>query len=142
MSPSAPDRTVVARHLLALDEALQRLSRHTDHSRDELATDTDLRWAVERGLQLAAQNTLDIATHLAAAAGRDAPDYASSIDRLGELGVLPAEFARDFRKVAGFRNVLVHAYLAVDLDIVHQLLTSGLEDFRVFAKHVQRYLDD
>ena len=140
MSPGQSDTTVVRRHLLALDEAVQNLRRHAGRPFSVLVTDPDERWTVERGLQLCAQNALDIATHLAASAGRDAPDYASAIDVLGELGVLPAEFVLRFRGIAGFRNVLVHGYLGVDLPRVHQLLNSGLEDFAKFAQLVEDYI--
>jgi uncharacterized protein YutE (UPF0331/DUF86 family) len=129
MSPGQADAAVVRRHLLALDGAVQRLRRHAGQPLAALGADSDTRWAVERGLQICAQNALDIATHLAASAGRDAPDYASAIDVLGELGVLPADFARRFRGVAGFRNVLVHGYLGVDAGRLHELLNAGLEDF-------------
>jgi uncharacterized protein YutE (UPF0331/DUF86 family) len=140
VSPGQVDAAVVRRHLLALDEAVQRLRRHTGRPLSSLSTDADTLWAVERGLQLCAQNALDIATHLAAGAGRDTPDYTSAVDVLGELGVLPAEFARRFRGVAGFRNVLVHGYLRVDVARVHELLNSGLDDFAEFARHVERFL--
>lgn len=96
---------------------------------------------MERGLQLCAQNALDIATHIAAASGRDVGDYAAAIDALGDLGILPEDFARRFRGVAGFRNVVVHGYLELDLTVVHSLLQSGLDDFVTFAQHVHRYLD-
>jgi uncharacterized protein YutE (UPF0331/DUF86 family) len=59
---------------------------------------------------------------------------------LGELGDLPADFARRFRGVAGLRNVLVHGYLAVDAGRLHELLNAGLEDFARFAGHVERFL--
>src|SRR5262249_51586236 len=95
---------------------------------------------VERGLQLCTQSALDIATHLAASAGRDAPDYASASDVLGELGVLPPAFAYRFRGIAGFRNVLVHGYLGVDPARLHQMLNAGLDDFVEFARHVEAYL--
>ncbi|MGH7304424.1 MAG: type VII toxin-antitoxin system HepT family RNase toxin [Candidatus Rokuibacteriota bacterium] len=140
MSPGQLDAAVVRRHLLALDEAVQRLRRHAGRPLSALAADLDAQWAVERGLQLCAQNAIDIATHLAASAGRDTPDYASAIDVLGEVGVLPAEFARRFRGVAGFRNVLVHGYLRVDLGRVHDLLNSGLDGFAEFARHVEAFL--
>ena len=140
MSPGQPDTTVVRRHLLALDEAIQHPRRHASRPFSAIVTDPDERWTVERGLQLCAQNALDIATHLAASAGRDAPDYASAIDVLGELGVLPAEFALQFRGIAGLRNVLVHGYLGVDLPRVHQLLNSGLADFAEFAQFVENYI--
>src|ERR671931_1440579 len=108
MSPGALDRAVIRRHIVALDAALQQLRRHVGKTVDELAADPDTAWAIERGLQLCAQNALDMATHIAAASGRDVRDYVAAIDALGEMGVLPAAFAAQFRGVAGFRNVLVH----------------------------------
>lgn len=140
MTPGQSDAVVVRRHLLALDEAVQHLRRHIGRPLSALLTDADERWAVERGLQLAAQNVLDIATHLAASAGRDAPDYATAIDVLGDLGVVPVEFAARFRGIAGVRNVLVHGYLTVDLRRIHDLLNFGLGDFVEFAGLVERYL--
>src|SRR5262245_12664743 len=141
MTPGQHDAAIVRRHLLALDEAVQQLRRHAGRPLSVLTGESGERWAVERGLQLCAQNALDIATHLAASAGRDAPDYASAIDVLGDLGVLPPDFAARFRGIAGFRNVLVHGYLGVDVARVHQLLNAGLDDFSTFARLVQRYLD-
>jgi uncharacterized protein YutE (UPF0331/DUF86 family) len=140
MSPGQPDLDVVRRHLLTLDEAVQHLRRHAGRPLSALAGDADERWAVERGLHLCAQNALDVATHLAASAGRDAPDYASAVDVLGELGVLSADFSRRFRGIAGFRNVLVHGYLGVDLPRMHRLLNEGLDDFTAFARLVEEYL--
>ena len=83
---------------------------------------------------------VDLATHLAASAGRDAPDYASAIDQLGALGVLPRDFAQRLRAIAGFRNVLVHGYLEVDVTRLHRVLSEQLDDFVEFADHVERYL--
>ncbi|MEQ1893573.1 MAG: DUF86 domain-containing protein [Planctomycetota bacterium] len=140
MSPSELDALLVRRHLLALDEALKNLGRHRGRSLDELARDMDELWTVERGLQLCAQNVLDIATHVAASSGRDVPDYVSAIDRLGEMGVLPREFVTRFRGVAGFRNIIVHGYLAIDLRLVHQLLNERLDDFAFFARQLEGYL--
>jgi uncharacterized protein YutE (UPF0331/DUF86 family) len=140
MTPGSFDAAVVRRHVLALDAAVQHLRRHAGRPLEALVSDPDRRWAVERGLQLAAQNALDIATHLSASEGRDVPDYATAIDTLGELGILPHDFAARFRALAGFRNVLVHGYLGVDVTRVHQQLNSGLADFEEFVRHVEAYL--
>ena len=142
MSPGELDTAVVRRHLLSLDQALQTLRRHQGRPIDLLRAKPDERWAVERGLQLCAQNVLDVATHLAASAGRDVPDYGTAIDRLADIGVLTTAFAGRFRNVAGFRNVLVHGYLDVDPEIVHQVLNERLSDFGEFAGAVSRYLDE
>ncbi len=140
MSPGELDRTVVRRHLLALDQALQTLRQHQGRSVEVLRSSREERWVVERGLQLCIQNVLDVATHVAASAGRDVPDYATAIDLLAELEILPADFAARFRAVAGFRNVIVHGYLDVDPAIVHRLLNERLEDFAEFARSIDRHL--
>jgi uncharacterized protein YutE (UPF0331/DUF86 family) len=140
MSPGAVDPALVRRHLLALDSAMQRLRPHAGKPLAALASDPDVVWAVERGLQLCAQNVLDIATHLAVSHGQDTPDYTAAIDALQRIGVLPAEFTARFRGIAGFRNVLVHGYLDVDLTRVHSLLNEHLDDFAEFAHHVDAFL--
>ena len=58
---------------------------------------------------------------------------------MGELGVLPADFARHLAPLAGFRNILVHEYLAVDWDEVYRAL-HRLEDLGRFAESVRRWL--
>ncbi len=141
MNPGRLDAAVVRRHLLALDEALQILRGHQGRSLDELTSRPEERWIVERGLQLCSQNALDVATHLAASSGRDVPDYAAAIDRLADMEILPRDFAARFRGVAGFRNVVVHGYLDVDVALLHRLLNQHLDDFSTFARQVGAYLE-
>ncbi len=76
----------------------------------------------------------------AAGAGRDAADYAAAIDRLAELGVIPADFSTRLRRIAGFRNVLVHGYLELDLAIVEGVLRDGLADVERFGGYIDDFL--
>ena len=142
MSPGRADVSVVRRHLAALREALANLRRHSGATPEMLRADMDLRWTVEHGLQLCAQNAIDIATHLATTAGLDASDYASAIDRLTGMNVLPAAFGARFRQIAGLRNVLVHDYIDVDLGVIARVLDENLDDFEEFARWVERHLDE
>ncbi len=140
MTPISPDDQLVRRHLAALDLALTQLRSHAGRPLAILTTSLDERWAVERGLLVCAQNCIDMATHLAASAGHGLPDYASAIDALVPMGILDADFAARFRAVAGFRNVLVHGYLEVDLSRLHQLLNKRLDDFVEFAARIRAAL--
>jgi uncharacterized protein YutE (UPF0331/DUF86 family) len=141
MTPGSTDPRVVRRHLMALRRALEELERHTGKPIQTLHSWDEQR-VVERGLQLCAQNALDIATHLAAGAGRDVADYSSAIDELADLGILDRDFAAEFRSVAGFRNILVHGYLEVDLEILHTVLNTRLSDFSAFADTVEQHLEN
>ena len=40
----------------------------------------------------------------------------------------------------GFRNILVHDYLAVDTSVVWEMLQSGPAQFREFIRHVAAHL--
>ena len=140
MTAGRPDVPLVRRHLVALIRAVETLRAYRGRPVDLLRSDQAQLWVVEHGLQVFAQKALDVATHLAASAGRDVPDYAAAIDRLRDLGILAPEFAAGFRAVADFRNVVVHGYLEVDPARVHALLNERLEDFAEFARQVERHL--
>ena len=66
-------------------------------------------------------------------------DYYESILRLGELDVLPADFAERLAPIAGFRNILVHEYLTVNWDEVYGNL-QRLDDLYQFAEYVRNWL--
>jgi uncharacterized protein YutE (UPF0331/DUF86 family) len=140
MSPGQVDTAVVRRHLVALDDTLQTLREHQGRDIEVLRADRSELWVVQHGLQLCSQNVLDVATHIVASAGRDVPDYTSAIDRLADLRILPRDFVRRFRGIAGFRNIVVHGYLEVDIAVVHRLLNQSLEDFVQFARYVNDHL--
>lgn len=141
MSPGEVDPRVVRRHLAALRRVVASLCRRRGVTVGQLEADDDARWSVERALQLAAQNVLDIATHIAAGTGHDVPDYATAMALLGTVGALPEALSRELQPLAGFRNVLVHGYLEVDLERVHWILEEKLDDFEAFAGAIERFLE-
>ena len=99
------------------------------------------RRAVERCLFLAIQHLLDIGARIVAAQGWGLPgSYRELIEKLGEHGVLPPEFARQIAPMAGFRNILEHDYVELD---VHELEANArrFDDFERFAGYVVGYLD-
>lgn len=42
--------------------------------------------------------------------------------------------------MAGFRNILVHHYLDVDIEKVYSVLQDELDHFLEFVKYVEKYL--
>jgi uncharacterized protein YutE (UPF0331/DUF86 family) len=107
----------------------------------DLEADTVRLWALAHGLQLAAQNVIDVASHLASAlrSGAAPADYRGAILALGEIGVLDDRFARTLAPLAGLRNVLVHAYLHLEADRLLEAVRK-LDDFRRFVTGVRAFL--
>ena len=130
----------IERRLDELSERLARLKPLRDRPRSDFDKDPYLRDIVERNLEVSAQCCIDISHRIISIEGARKPiDYYDAISRMGELGVLQADFARQLAPVAGFRNVLVHEYVAVDWHEVYDAL-HRLEDFERFAGSVRRWL--
>jgi len=132
---------VVRRKLLEIGEATAHLRAWSPVPVERLETDQQLRWAVERGLQVAAEALFDAGTHILAAEFQEAVDeYRQIPKRMLARSVLSASTADRLKGLAGFRNVLVHEYAEIDLD----RLVAGLErlgDFDAFVADVERWLE-
>lgn len=132
---------VVRRKLLEIGEATSHLRAWAPVTVEQLETDQQLRWAVERGLQVAAEALFDAGAHILSAEFQEAVDeYRHIPARLLARGVLSATTASRLRGLAGFRNVLVHEYATIDLQRVH----AGLErlgDLDAFVADVEQWLE-
>lgn len=123
-----------------LHERLSRLEPLRNKSRSDFDKDAFLRDIVERNLEIAAQCCIDISNRIISLERAKKPqDYYEAFIRLGELNVLPEEFARNLAPIAGFRNVLVHEYLGVNWDEVYKNLQET-DDLARFAALVREWL--
>jgi uncharacterized protein YutE (UPF0331/DUF86 family) len=66
---------------------------------------------------------------------RDGLGYSESVfDRaLSGAGPFSREQAKKLRRMVGFRNVAVHDYQALNLDIAREIIRSHLDDLLAFA---------
>lgn len=123
-----------------LSTRLARLEPLKSRSKAEFDADPYLRDIAERNLEVAAQCVLDISHRLISLAGGPRPrDYYEAILHLGELRVLPPDFAAHLAPLAGFRNILVHEYLEVDWQEVYRNLQQ-ISDLSKFAELVREWL--
>jgi uncharacterized protein YutE (UPF0331/DUF86 family) len=105
-------------------ERLAELRRHLDHlralrprvSREALARDLSLHNDVLFSLFTLCQLVIDIAGELAARRGDRFEDYTEAVRQLERDPRFPAGVVRELERLPGFRNVLIHEYVALDLD--------------------------
>lgn len=128
---------------------LQKLLEYTHHLRsygtvsaEKLRSDHTLSSAVERDLELACEITLDIARLVVSDQRLPIPeDSKGFVTALGKASIIPVDFARDFAKIAGFRNILVHMYLEIDPDQIADKVNRQLGNFELFATYIARFYD-
>jgi uncharacterized protein YutE (UPF0331/DUF86 family) len=128
--------------LQRLEEYLKSLREHQKVNKDELENSDILLTYVERKLQLAAQVCIDLGNHLISYFGFETPkDYKEIFDVLAKEGVISKNLCSNMKKVAGFRNILVHDYLSIDVGKVAEVLNRGLRDFDDFSTAVVEFFD-
>lgn len=135
-----PEFNGIERRLDELSERLARLRPLQSKSRTDFDADPYLRDIVERNLEVAAQCCIDICHRIISLENARKPqDYYEAILRMGELGVLPPDVARQLAPIAGFRNILIHEYLLIDWDEVYQSLQQ-LDELVLFAQYIRLWM--
>lgn len=133
-----------------LVERLAELRLHLDHLR-ELRPQVPNRLALERSLSLhndvlfslltVCQLVIDIAGELSARRGERFEDYTEAVRNLTRDDRFAPDLVLALEPLPGFRNVLIHDYVALDLDRVIEALDS-LEPVERFYAVVHSILSE
>jgi uncharacterized protein YutE (UPF0331/DUF86 family) len=133
-----------------LVERLAELRRHLDHLRElsprvtdahVLARDLSLHNDVLFSLLMVAQLVVDVAGELSARRGDRFEDYTEAIRTLARDDRFPPDLVAELERLPGFRNVVIHEYVALDLERVVEAV-NRLEPVERFAAIVRRIEGD
>jgi uncharacterized protein YutE (UPF0331/DUF86 family) len=126
------DPGLIAKKLAFIETSLREL--RTLARVDLLLEDVrELRF-VEHTLQLAIQAALDVTSHVVSDERLGEPTTNRDLfGLLGRAGLLPSDLSERLADMAGFRNVLVHAYTEVDPTIVQDVVLHHLGDLDAFV---------
>ena len=135
------DADLVRKRLAFIETCLCELAEIADSDRVE--HDVRERRFVEHTLQIAIQAALDIASHVVASDRLGEPSSNQELfEMLERAGWVSPVLGSELRKMAGFRNILVHGYLAVDPAIVRDVVENRLQDIEAFVASIRQRLDN
>lgn len=133
------DTGLVEKRLAWIEAAIERLRRLAVP--DRIATDPVQQAFVEHTLQTAIQAAIDVASLVVAERKLGEPDATRALFALlAQDGWLTATQVDSWRRIVGFRNIVVHRYLDVDPAIVRSILTTSLGDLGEFVRSIRRRL--
>jgi uncharacterized protein YutE (UPF0331/DUF86 family) len=134
-----PDRDVVLAKVATIHKCLDRIREVTDLDPEKLE-DIDKQDIFVLNLQRAVQACIDLASHAVAAEALGLPEKVrDNFSILREKGVVDPELASKMEKMTGFRNIAVHNYQALDLDILKSILLNNLKDLEDFSSALLHY---
>jgi uncharacterized protein YutE (UPF0331/DUF86 family) len=135
------DATLILRKLSELDEYYQQAKEYDAITVAQYTGDWKIQRIIERTLQIMIETCVDIAGHIISEKGFRIPkSYSDAFLVLKENNILSDELYSSARKMAKFRNIVVHHYDKVDADIVVAILRNNLDDFINYRDAVVSFL--
>jgi uncharacterized protein YutE (UPF0331/DUF86 family) len=127
-----PDKDVVLAKVAAIQKCLRRIRDVTGLDPDRL-DEVDNQDIFVLNLQRAIQSAIDLATHIVASEGLGIPDtIRGNFVLLEHAKVISRSLSRKMQAMVGFRNIAIHDYQVLDVDILKAILTKHLKDLEQF----------
>jgi uncharacterized protein YutE (UPF0331/DUF86 family) len=118
------------RKLAELETFINQMQEYSTITVKEYSKDWKIQRIVERTLQMMIELCVDITNHVIADKKYRVPtSYGDTFQVLEEEGLISDEQCNTMKKMAQFRNIIVHHYDKIDEAIVVNILRQNLKDF-------------
>ncbi len=125
---------VLLNKVAIIERCLKRVDEEYRGHEQEFATNLTRQDAIILNLLRACEAAIDLAMHLVRAKRLGLPQESrEAFTLLEQAGVIEAPLAQRMRAMVGFRNIAVHDYQRLNLDIVRMIIEKHLDDFRRYA---------
>ncbi len=127
-----PDKDVVFAKAASIQRCLRRIKEVTGLQPDSL-DDMNIQDIFVLNLQRAVQSAIDLASHIIASEGLGIPDTIKDhFVRLEQSGIIHKDLSKKMQSMVGFRNIAVHDYQSLDVEILKAILAKHLKDLEDF----------
>jgi uncharacterized protein YutE (UPF0331/DUF86 family) len=135
------DGTVVERRLATIATEMSFLDSIQISSYEHFSSDGMAVRAVIRSIELISQSVIDIAGHLVAHNNWGVPEtYRDTIRLLARNNVIRSVLVDRLQRLVSMRNVLIHQYLEIDLQIIYESISEVIRDARDFISQIRNFL--
>lgn len=126
---------VTLNKVATIERCLKRIREVFADDDHNLYVDQTRQDSIVLNLQRAAETAIDLAMHLVRRGRLGVPQESrDAFELLATSGALPRELAERLKSMVGFRNVAVHDYRALNLDIVREIVRNRLGDLSAFGE--------
>ncbi len=143
MTPRRLDVGTLGAKLRAMRRLLDELDRIGAVDVDRFARDFSTQLVVERIVSQLVDLAAGINTHvLTTETGESPPDVRRSFTAVADTGLIDHDLAERLAPSAGLRNVLVHAYVDLDLARLVAAVPLASEQYAEYVRQVARWVAD
>lgn len=131
------DKMILERKLDSLQRCITRITAKCPQDPQALMDNIDLQDIVVLNLSRAIQLCVGVGLHCLSRQTLPSPGtMGETFDLLAKSGIIDSQLAHNLKKSVGFRNIAVHNYTALDIQIVHALATRHIKDFQQYYQAI------
>jgi len=120
-----------------IERCIKRIQEEYQGFEDELATNHTRQDSIILNLERLCQSAIDLAAHLVRIKKLSIPQDSRELFQMLEQNDLISEtLSHNLQSMVGFRNLAVHDYQKLNLDIVRAIINRHLTDFQAFSKKI------
>jgi uncharacterized protein YutE (UPF0331/DUF86 family) len=129
---------VVINKLATIERCLFRIKEVYQQAGDDFLSDYTRQDSIILNLQRACEASIDLANYITKLKNLGIPQSSrNSFELLQKAGLLPLEVSDNLKKMVGLRNIAVHDYQELNLEIVKYVVENHLVDFQRFGKVIK-----
>lgn len=132
---------VILNKAASIERCLQRIVEEYAGNQQNLIANQTKQDAIVLNLQRACETAIDLAMYVVSQRKLGVPqDSRDAFALLQTAGMLPSGLVQRMQRMVGFRNVAIHEYTRLNLEVVHSIITKQLDDFRIFSSTIVKAL--
>jgi len=123
-----------------IERCLQRIDEEYRGHEAEFATNFTRQDSILLNLQRACEASIDAAMHLVRRNRLGIPtESRQAFAQLVQASLLDRELGKHLEGMVGFRNIAVHNYRELDLDVIRSILNDRLGDLKAFSECLVKF---
>ncbi|WP_062233404.1 type VII toxin-antitoxin system HepT family RNase toxin [Fictibacillus sp. FJAT-27399] len=127
---------VILNKINVIERCINRINQVYDNNTENLK-DYTKQDSMILNVQRACEASIDLAMHIIADKRLGLPQSSrDAFDLLQENAIINEILAKRLKAMVGFRNIAVHDYQSINIEILKQIIEKHLGDFKEFTKQI------
>lgn len=131
------DQIIIEKKIDSILRCVKRIQTRLPETKEQFFNDLDAQDVVILNITRCVQLSVDIAMHLCVESSQAVPQTMSgAFDCLFNLAIINENITTKMKKSVGYRNVAVHNYDDIDLDLTYIIARDFMSDFSEYIQQI------
>ena len=131
---------IILNKIAVIERCLSRINIEFNEAGQNFENDYTRQDSVVLNIERAIQACIDVGAHIISDKKLGLPQNSREVFKiLGENGIISDDLRARLERMVGFRNIAVHDYQKINIDIIVSIVKTNLRDFDDYTTAIMQY---